>query len=93
MDSSGFFKSNLINVAKIIRKIAKDDPRQVIHSLKVGLALTLVSLFYYLRPLYKSFGDAGMWAIFTVIVVLEFTVGGTLSKGLNRGCVTPLAGA
>ncbi|KAL1338317.1 hypothetical protein AAHE18_10G203500 [Arachis hypogaea] len=93
MDSGGFFKSNVMNVAKSIKKTGKDDPRRVIHSLKVGLALTLVSLFYYSRPLYDGFGVAGMWAVLTVVVVFEFTVGGTLSKGLNRGCATLLAGA
>ncbi|KAK6138461.1 hypothetical protein DH2020_027781 [Rehmannia glutinosa] len=39
-----------------IKKTAKDDPRRLIHSIKVGLALTLVSLFYYFQPLYSSFG-------------------------------------
>lgn len=57
------------------RKIGEEDPRRIVHSMKVGLALTLVSLFYYFRPLYDGFGQAGMWAILTVVVVFEFTVG------------------
>lgn len=56
-------------------KMAKDDPRRLIHSLKVGLALTLVSLLYYLKPLYCNFGASAMWAIMTVVVVFEFSVG------------------
>lgn len=60
---------------KNIKKIGEDDPRRIVHSAKVGLALTLVSFFYYLRPLYNGFGQAGMWAILTVVVVFEFTVG------------------
>ncbi|KAI3854480.1 hypothetical protein MKX03_003295 [Papaver bracteatum] len=32
--------------------------RMVCHCLKVGLALTVVSLFYYMRPLYESIGSA-----------------------------------
>ncbi|MED6111715.1 hypothetical protein PIB30_054892 [Stylosanthes scabra] len=93
MDLNKGLKSKVMNVAECIKKTGKDDPRRVIHSFKVGLALTLVSLFYYSRPLYNGFGVAGMWAVLTVVVVFEFTVGGTLSKGINRGCATLLAGA
>ncbi|KAI4348882.1 hypothetical protein L6164_009548 [Bauhinia variegata] len=89
----GKFKSKVINILKNIKKIGKDDPRRVTHSLKVGIALTLVSLLYYWRLLYDGFGVAGMWAVLTVVVVFEFTVGGTLSRGLNRGFATLLAGA
>ncbi|KAF2289614.1 hypothetical protein GH714_037521 [Hevea brasiliensis] len=89
----GKSKSKVLKVAKSIRKLGQDDPRRVVHSLKVGLALTLVSLLYYSRTLYDGFGVAGMWAVLTVVVVFEFTVGGTMSKSLNRGFATLLAGA
>ncbi|KAE8125198.1 hypothetical protein FH972_020031 [Carpinus fangiana] len=82
-----------VKVAKSTKKLGQDDPRRVIHSLKVGLALTLVSLIYYWRPLYDGFGVSGMWAVLTVVVVFEFTVGATLSKTLNRGFATFFAGA
>jgi len=68
-------KSTVINFTRSITKIGKDDPRRVYHSLKVAFALTLVSLFYYSRPLYDGFGVAGMWAVLTVVVVFEFSVG------------------
>ncbi|OIV92282.1 hypothetical protein TanjilG_00300 [Lupinus angustifolius] len=93
MDLPRNFKSKVVNFARSLKKLGQDDPRRVIHSLKVGIALTLVSLFYYSRPLYDGFGVAGMWAVLTVVVVFEFTVGGTLGKCLNRGCATLLAGA
>lgn len=67
--------SKVAEVASKIKKLGQDDPRRVIHSLKVGLALTLVSLFYYSRALYKGFGDSAMWAVMTVVVVFEFSVG------------------
>ncbi|XP_041027178.1 aluminum-activated malate transporter 8 [Juglans microcarpa x Juglans regia] len=82
-----------VMVAKSTKKVGQDDPRRVIHSLKVGLALTLVSLVYYMRPLYEGFGVSGMWAVLTVVVVFEFSVGGTLSRCLNRGFATLFAGA
>ncbi|CBI22787.3 unnamed protein product, partial [Vitis vinifera] len=86
-------KTKLVQVAKNAQKQGQDDPRKIIHSLKVGLALTLISMFYYFRPLYDSFGVSGMWAVLTVVVVFEFTVGATLSKSLNRGFATMVAGA
>ncbi|XP_002884858.2 aluminum-activated malate transporter 8 [Arabidopsis lyrata subsp. lyrata] len=86
-------KDGVTKRMKNVKKFGKDDPRRIIHSMKVGVALTLVSLLYYVRALYISFGVTGMWAILTVVVVFEFTVGGTLSKGLNRGFATLIAGA
>ncbi|KAA8518456.1 hypothetical protein F0562_015930 [Nyssa sinensis] len=87
------FKAKVTEVAQKTKKIGQDDPRRIVHSLRVGLALTLVSMFYYVSPLYDGFGGSGMWAVLTVVVVFEFTVGATLSKGLNRGFATLLAGA
>lgn len=62
-------------IAKNTKKLGQDDPRRVFHSLKVGFALTLVSLFYYYQPLYDNFGVSAMWAVMTVVVVFEFSVG------------------
>jgi hypothetical protein len=58
-----------------LAKIARDDPRRVAHSLKVGLALTLVSVLYYVRPIFINWGVSTMWAVLTVVVVMEYTVG------------------
>ncbi|KAL7607802.1 hypothetical protein Lser_V15G10192 [Lactuca serriola] len=74
-----------------IWKVGRDDPRRAIHSLKVGFSLTLVSLLYLMEPLFKGVGQNAIWAVMTVVVVLEFTAGATLCKGLNRGFGTLLA--
>lgn len=55
--------------------IGVDEPKKVIHGLKVGVALSLVSLFFFIRPLYEGVGGNAMWAIMTVVVVFEPTVG------------------
>ncbi|KAF7001740.1 hypothetical protein CFC21_017347 [Triticum aestivum] len=78
--------------ARKVGRIAREDPRRVAHSFKVGLALTLVSVLYYVTPLFKGFGVSTLWAVLTVVVVMEYTVGGTLSKGLNRAFATFVAG-
>ncbi|KAG6632023.1 aluminum-activated malate transporter 2-like [Carya illinoinensis] len=89
----GRLGTKIVEAAMKIKKLGQDDPRRIIHSLKVGLAITLVSLIYYVESLYEGFGGSAMWAILTVIVVLEFSVGATLGRGLNRGLATFIAGA
>ncbi|KAJ4773765.1 aluminum activated malate transporter family protein [Rhynchospora pubera] len=74
-------------------RVGRDDPRRVVHAVKVGLALTLVSFLYIFEPLFKGVGKNAMWAVMTVVVVLEFTAGATLCKGLNRGFGTLCAGS
>ncbi|KAL6005479.1 hypothetical protein ACLOJK_006046 [Asimina triloba] len=96
-------KSNVSEFHKKVKKVGRDDPRRIVHSIKVGLALSLVSAFYYFRPLYQGFGVSAMWAVLTVVVVFEYTVGeyiaqlsntgATLGKGLNRAFATLTAGA
>ncbi|KAK6235265.1 hypothetical protein SCA6_010602 [Theobroma cacao] len=87
------WNNRVVELARKAKNLGKDDPRKVVHSLKVALALTLVSLFYYFKPLCNGFGVNPIWAVLTVIFVLEFSVGATLGKGLNRMLATLLAAA
>ncbi|KAF9687943.1 hypothetical protein SADUNF_Sadunf02G0145700 [Salix dunnii] len=89
----GEFMSKIWNFLEKARNIAVAEPKKVIHCLKVGVALTIVSLFYYMRPLYEGVGGNAMWAIMTVVVVFENTVGATLYKSINRAVGTFLAGS
>ncbi|KAK7242983.1 hypothetical protein RIF29_37765 [Crotalaria pallida] len=68
------------------------DTRNMIHSIKVGISLVLVSLLYLLNPLFEQVGENAMWAIITVIVIFEFSAGATLGKGFNRGLGTIVGG-
>ena len=61
-------------------KIGVAEPKKFIHCIKVGLALSVVSTFYYMRPLYQSVGGNAMWAIMTVVVVFEYMVGKLSNK-------------
>ncbi|CAF2130237.1 hypothetical protein HID58_012292 [Brassica napus] len=80
-------------IPKRLWDVGKEDPRRVIHALKVGISLTLVSLLYLMEPLFKDIGSNAIWAVMTVVVVLEFSAGATLCKGLNRGLGTLIAGS
>ncbi|KAG7023745.1 Aluminum-activated malate transporter 2, partial [Cucurbita argyrosperma subsp. argyrosperma] len=82
----------VIEMVKMTKSVGR-DPRRIIHSIKVASAITLASFFYYFKPLYDSFGASAIWAIITVIVVFEFSVGATIGKGLNRMIATILGGA
>ncbi|KAH6557005.1 hypothetical protein KP509_1Z142600 [Ceratopteris richardii] len=58
----------------------------------MALAFTLTFLLALIKAPYTLFGEHIIWAIMTVIVIFEFTIGATLSKGFNRGIGTLLAG-
>jgi len=45
------------------------------HFLKVGLSLTLVSLFYILEQLFKRIGQNVIWVVMIVIMIFELTAG------------------
>ncbi|KAM5561648.1 hypothetical protein ABKV19_022310 [Rosa sericea] len=92
----GLIMGLVLKVCNFFRKawdLGQNEPKKVIHCLKVGMALTVVSLFYYMRPLYEGMGGNAMWAVMTVVVVFENTVGATISKSLNRICGTFMAGS
>ncbi|CAH2046195.1 unnamed protein product [Thlaspi arvense] len=78
---------------KNLWNVGKEDTRRVKHALKVGVSLTLVSLLYLMEPFFKGIGKNAIWAVMTVVVVLEFSAGATLRKGLNRGLGTLIAGS
>ncbi|CAN6847739.1 unnamed protein product [Brassica oleracea] len=81
------------NILKSLWNVGKEDTRRLKHALKVGVSLTLVSLLYLMEPFFKGIGKNAIWAVMTVVVVLEFSAGATLRKGLNRGLGTLIAGS
>ncbi|XP_047320971.1 aluminum-activated malate transporter 7-like [Impatiens glandulifera] len=85
-------ESWLMCSVKLAKKVGKDDPRRVTHSVKVGMAVVFASLFYYLHPVYNSYSVDTIWTLITVVVVLEFSVGATIGKGLNRRLATLISG-
>lgn len=83
---------SLASFASTIWNSVRSDPPKAIHAFKMGLALVLAFLLVLLEAPYEALGSHAIWAIMTVIVVFEFSIGATLSKGLNRGAGTVSAG-
>ncbi|XP_027168137.1 aluminum-activated malate transporter 9 [Coffea eugenioides] len=84
----------LMSVAIRAWDTGKADPRVVVFSAKMGLAMMLISLLIFLKQptAMKDLSRYSVWAILTVVVVFEFSIGATLSKGFNRGLGTLSAG-
>ncbi|KAJ0555659.1 putative aluminum-activated malate transporter [Helianthus annuus] len=75
-----------------ILDFAKEDRNRVTFSLKVGLAVLLVSLLILVQAPYKVFGTTIIWSILTVAIMFEYTVGATFHKGFNRALGSLFAG-
>uniref|UniRef100_A0A1D1XT75 Aluminum-activated malate transporter 9 n=1 Tax=Anthurium amnicola TaxID=1678845 RepID=A0A1D1XT75_9ARAE len=73
-------------------EFAREDTNRVIFSLKVGLAVLLVSLLILIRAPYEIFGISIIWSILTVAIMFEYTVGATFNRGFNRALGSLLAG-
>jgi hypothetical protein len=56
-------------------EFCKEDSNRVLFSLKVGLAVLLVSLLILFQAPYDVFGTNIIWSILTVAIMFEYTVG------------------
>ncbi|PIM98798.1 putative membrane protein [Handroanthus impetiginosus] len=82
-DSCDFVKKAL--------EMGRNDPRKIIYAFKMGFALVIVALFiFWTKP--PNVAQFSIWAILTVIVMFEFSIGATFIKGFNRGLGTFCAG-
>ncbi|KAI3467115.1 hypothetical protein Pfo_023778 [Paulownia fortunei] len=73
-------------------EMGQNDPRKIMHAIKMGLALSLVSLLIFWKQPFSDVAQYSIWAILTVIVMFEFSIGATFIKGFNRGLGTFFAG-
>ncbi|CAN6464589.1 unnamed protein product [Victoria cruziana] len=89
--SSGDGAASYRDLARKVYDFCKEDTNRVFFSLKVGLAILLVSLLILVRAPYEVFGSSTVWAIITVVVMFEYTVGATFNRGFNRALGSLLA--
>jgi hypothetical protein len=69
---------------------ARADPRKPVFAAKVALALALISLLVFIREP-RDIVSHSIWAILTVVVVFEFSIGARPSKFQHSPCSLSLS--
>ncbi|KAL8141855.1 hypothetical protein V2J09_014887 [Rumex salicifolius] len=71
------FGGNLVEMGKL-------DPRTILFAAKLSIALMIVSVLVMIKQPFNEIGFYSFWALLTVIVMFEYSVGEILHKGFHR---------
>lgn len=69
------FVRKVQDVSSKAYQMGTSDPRKIVFSAKMGLALVLISLLIFFKQPVKELSQYSVWAILTVVVVFEFSIG------------------
>lgn len=69
------FWNDIRNFSKTAIEMGRNDPRKIMHAIKMGLALSLVSLLIFWKEPFADVAQYSIWAVLTVIVMFEFSIG------------------
>lgn len=67
--------SDCCDFTKKASEMGRKDPRKVVYATKMGFALALVSLLIFWEMPIHNASQYAIWAILTVIVMFEFSIG------------------
>ncbi|XP_042754347.2 aluminum-activated malate transporter 4, partial [Lactuca sativa] len=66
-----------------VYQMGRSDPRHFIFAAKSGLAFAIVCVLIFFKEPFNYVTQYSIWAVITVILVFEFSIGATLNKGFN----------
>ena len=80
--------NELQDFAEKALEMGRSDPRKIIFAVKMGMALSIVSLLIFWKAI-EDISQYSIWAILTVIVMFEYTIGILIDQKLPVCSIIP----